>query len=116
MTTTTPPPAGLAAGGRSLWTQVTTEHDLDPAQTVLLTEACRLKDRCDRLDALDRGHTDTLATVPGIILAAEAPDELATRTANTLKQLLAALRLPDNHGRRPGRRPPRGAYRPRGVG
>lgn len=38
----------------------------------------------------------------------------ANRTADTMKQLLAALRLPDLvTGRRPRRRPPRGVYRPR---
>ena len=40
----------------------------------------------------------------------------ANSTANLLKQLLAALRLPDERGERPQFRGPRGSYAPKGSG
>jgi hypothetical protein len=116
-------PTGLGAGGRSLWREVTEAHDLDAAQRVQLLEACRAKDRLDKLDALLRGEVDawvdletdrddtTRVVVDGALSAANA-------TANLLKQLLAALRLPDGAtGKKPqARGGARGAYQPKGAG
>ena len=48
-------PVGLAAGGRKLWIDVSGEHTLDIVQEVTLLEACRSKDRLDKLDQLLRG-------------------------------------------------------------
>jgi hypothetical protein len=88
-------PETLSTGGAALWEGVTEMHDLDPAQQVMLLEACRAKDRLDRL------HREPMTA------------ELHNSTASLLKQLIAALRLPDEHGRRPQRRgSARGAYRP----
>ena len=97
----TKPPAGLSSGGRSLWKAIADAHDLEPAQLVQLEEACRAKDRCDSLAALyAEGHDDK-------ILAS------ANATANLMKQLLAALRLPDPQtGKKPQYRGPRGAQKP----
>lgn len=89
------------AGGAALWDAVTAEHELDAVQRVQLVEACRIKDRCDWLDGLVRGNRDDLA------LLTKAND-----SANQMKQLLAALRLPDAAGKRPQYRGPRGAQVP----
>lgn len=98
-------PETLAEGGRSLWAAITDEHDLDAAQLVQLEEACRAKDRCDRLDVALAG------TLDGALL------KDANATANLLKQLLAALRLPDPAtGKRPQFRGPRGAQKPSVAG
>jgi hypothetical protein len=111
-------PAGLASGGRALWRSVTADHVLDAVQKVTLLEACRAKDRLDELDQVLRGDVGTWAT---LVHDAQTQDyELkvtatlanANATATLLKQLLAALRLPDKStGKRPQRRGgARGAY------
>ncbi len=54
--TVTPSPPVLDARGRRLWQQTIAQGPLSPGEVVLLEEACRLADRCDRLDALLRGQ------------------------------------------------------------
>lgn len=113
-------PTGLDVGGRALWKSITDDHELDAAQLVQLTEACRAKDRLDKLDDLLRGDVDTWATLhldpnsDGQVyeLRITAALQRANDTANLLKQLLAALRLPDAAGKRPQRRGARGAQAP----
>jgi hypothetical protein len=116
-------PTGLSAGGRALWADITEAHpDLDASQRVTLLEACRSKDRLDKLDELLRGDIDTWATLAvdvnsdGQIFELRMTQALAqaNATANLLKQLLAALRLPDVvSGKRPQQRGgARGAYSP----
>lgn len=118
-----PAPKGLGPGGRALWRAVAKAHALDAMQLAQLTEACRMKDRCDKLDTLLRGDVDTWAAlVPlddsGTEYRLQVAGALAkaNETATTMKQLLAALRLPDKvTGKRPQRRGPRGAYQPSGL-
>lgn len=125
MTNPAPPrparaPQGLGAGGRALWRAVAGEHVLDGVQLAQLTEACRQKDRLDKLDELLRGDVDAWMTlVPVDLEGTEFRLQIsgalskANETANTMKQLLAALRLPDDvSGKRPQRRGPRGAQKP----
>lgn len=104
-----------------MWRDITGEHDLDPAQQVQLLEACRAKDRLDRLDDLLRGDVDTWVKLvvdagsDGQVLELRLTQALtqANATANLMKQLLAALRLPDEAtGKRPQYRGPRGAQKP----
>lgn len=117
---TVPTPTGLAAGGRALWREVCKDHpDLDITQKVQLTEACRAKDRLDKLDDLLRGDVDVWTRLThgtqtdDYELKIDAALTQANATANLMKQLLAALRLPDEAtGRRPQRRGPRGAQAP----
>jgi len=114
-------PPGLAAGGRGLWRKVVELHSLDVTQEVQLLEACRAKDRLDKLDQLLRGDVDTWSKLvvdvqsDGQVLELRLTQALvqANSTANVLKQLLAALRLPDElTGKRPQYRGPRGAQKP----
>lgn len=111
-------PEGLGHGGRALWDGITDAHELDAVQAAQLTEACRMKDRLDKLDALLSGDVDSWVKVvtnhdgAPISLRIDAAAKLANETANTMKQLLAALRLPDAAGERPQRRGPRGAQKP----
>lgn len=113
-------PPGLGTGGRELWRAIANGQDLDAAQKVQLLEACRLKDRLDKLDALLRGDVDTWARVVfkestgEWALNIDSAATLANQTANLLKQMLAALRLPDAAtGKKPQVRSARGAYKPR---
>lgn len=77
-----------------------------------------MKDRCDKLDAVLRGDVSTwteIVTSEGVPVSLQVSGALskANETANTMKQLLAALRLPDlASGRRPQARGPRGAQKP----
>lgn len=116
-----PAPKGLGPGGRALWRAIAAVHDLDGMQRVQLTEACRMKDRCDKLDEVLRGDADTWMKLvvdlqsDGDIYELRITNALskANETANSMKQLLAALRLPDAEtGKRPQQRPPRGAQKP----
>lgn len=115
------PPTGLGSAGRALWRAIAKEHELDARQRVQLEEACRAKDRLDKLDAVLRGDADTwmhLAVDPqsnGTVYELRITNALskANDTANLLKQLLAALRLPDaDTGKRPQQRGPRGVQQP----
>lgn len=111
-------PRGLDARGRRLWREVVDRLDgeLDPAQRELLVEACRMADRLDRLDAQLRGGDWLRLDVDEggeLVVRVDAALAAASRDANVLKQLLTALRLPDEQtGKRPQYRGPRGAQRP----
>jgi ABC-type Na+ efflux pump permease subunit len=109
----------FASGGMALWDAITEEHVLDATQLVQLEEACRAKDRLDKLDALLRGDVETWAAVmhnartEDYELKIDAALTQANATANLMKQLLAALRLPDSQtGKKPQYRGPRGAQAP----
>ena len=102
-----------------MWDGITSSHDLDAAQLVQLTEACRAKDRLDKLDQLLRGDVEVWSRLvhslrsEDYVLRIDAALAQANATANTMKQLLAAMRLPDGAtGKRPQYRGPRGAQRP----
>ena len=121
MTASQRPPAGLGSGGRALWRAVTDDHaDLDAPQRVTLEEACRAKDRLDKLDEILRGDVDTWANLVHDLrtedyeLKIDGALSQANATANLMKQLLAALRLPDvSSGKRPQHRGgARGSYTP----
>jgi hypothetical protein len=47
---TTRTPAGLGPSGRALWRQVHAAYGLNPAETLMLTELCRVADRLDRIE------------------------------------------------------------------
>ena len=83
--------------GQRLHDDITEAHDLDPAQRILLEEACRIADRLDSLDARIASGDDAALTE-------------ARQQQNVMKQLLVSLRLPDAAGKRPQLRSARGAY------
>ena len=101
-------PANLAKGGRALWDAIADAHDLDAGQLVQLEEACRAKDRCDALDRTVR-TLEAEGDLKDYLSAVAA----ANASANQMKQLIAALRLPDPQtGKKPQFRGPRGAQKP----
>lgn len=110
-------PAKLGAGGRQLWTDIAEAYELDAVQLVQLLEACRTKDRLDRLDAILRGQDRAWMTLEvgdaELTIKMDSALGAANSTANLLKQLLAALRLPEEStGKRPQYRGARGAQKP----
>ncbi|UDY22394.1 hypothetical protein [Nocardioides sp. Kera G14] len=98
-------PTGLQDGGTALWREVTSKNDLSAAELAILTEACRAKDRCDWL------ASETPRQIAGLELRIDDISKVHNATADGLKKLIGALRLPDRFGRRPQRRgTPRGTY------
>ena len=121
------PPRALRAGGTALWRQICEAYDdLDPMQLVQLTEACRAKDRLDEFDSIIHGkgvldlmrfrlHESWGEEGDRTVLVEVKFDNViatANATANLMKQLLAAMRLPDASGKRPQFRGPRGTQQP----
>jgi hypothetical protein len=121
-------PDGLGDRGRKLWADITELHELDPVQAVTLVEACRTADRLEQLDQIIAGkgvlrllhfrhmverdsddERHLVMTVDGVLSEVR-------QQQTVLKQLLAALRLPDGvSGKRPQQRGgARGAYTPGG--
>ena len=127
--TPVPPPESLEAGGRALWHGIADSFELMPEQLVQLEEACRAKDRLDEFDSIIHGkgvlnlmkfrlsqgleHHDGTEDDPLVVeVKFDNVISQSNATANLLKQLLAALRLPDEEGRRPQYRGARGAQAP----
>jgi hypothetical protein len=106
-----------------LWDAITEAHALDAPQLVQLEEACRAKDRLDQLDRVLRAEVSCwseIITDPDgtpVSLRIDTALDKANTTANLMKQLLAALRLPDPQtGAKPQFRGPRGAVAPQQPG
>lgn len=123
-----PAPDSLSEGGRRLWESICEVHDLDAVQLVQLEEACRTKDRLDELDSIihgkgvlelmqfrrmDQGASGSEDEPLVIQVKFDNVITTANTTANLMKQLLAALRLPDvATGKKPQYRGARGAQKP----
>lgn len=89
-------PAGLLRRGRELWAALAPERRLDPGALVLLAEACRAADRCERLDAILRGRNkDWLVLIDSnggpIKVRMDGALREARQQQLALKQLLAQL-------------------------
>lgn len=102
MTKIPPPPPGLRASGRALWTSIVDRHDLAVHESLVLVEACRIADRCDALnDAINK----TKGIDKGLLVEAR-------HQQITLTRLIASLRIPEpgQTGKKPQRNRPRGTY------
>ena len=123
-------PKGLGTRGKRLWRDIVEAHELDPQQRVLLEEACRTVDRLDMLEGKLSGREDAWVHLRTrvedmvddgqdrsvtIDLVIDGALSEARQQQNILKQLLAAMRLPDQvSGARPQQRGgARGAYAPK---
>ena len=91
----------MGANGKALWHAVTEHLDLDQHEIALLGEACRVRDRLDRLDAAIRKDGELLPDRRPHPALAESRQQ-----AITLTRLIASLRLPEDleTGQRPQRR------------
>ncbi|WP_156382969.1 MULTISPECIES: hypothetical protein [unclassified Rhodococcus (in: high G+C Gram-positive bacteria)] len=91
------PPPDLGERAAGLWKHYSAKSGFDAPRAVLLTEACRLVDRGDKLDAVLAGDGETwmalvhdLRTESYELRIDNAAVE-ARQTSNTLRQIIAAL-------------------------
>lgn len=93
-------PAGLEIGGLELWDSVHRAKQLNPGETVVLEEACRIKDRCDLFASLLNGDEYQWAKLRDIsdsnrtVLMIDGAVTEARLHAGELRQLIEKLRLP----------------------
>lgn len=103
-------PTDLGPGGRAMWDELLPKVETSDGQIILL-EACRSKDRLDKLDAILRGDVGEWASVKfdhndePVELVIDKAATVAVSTQNMMKQLIAVLRLPDAKGVPTGRAP-----------
>jgi hypothetical protein len=89
-------PRGLKAGGRRLWSSVTTEFEVDESAAAVLAEACHTVDLLSGLRA-------KLAETPAVIDSAQGPrmHPLVVEVRQqrlALAKLVASLGLPKDLG------------------
>lgn len=90
-------PIGLTPKGRKFWHDVTSEHQLRVDELRILEDACREIDLIARLDAELRKKGSTLVVNGSMGQPVANPLVAEVRQhRNTLKGLLASLKLPDD--------------------
>lgn len=96
--------------GAALWDELTDLVEFDVHELALLTEACRVRDRLDDLDAVIRDEGVTLVSPQGVKAHPALVESRAQEVVFT--RLLASLRIPDEGATlRPQRRgSARGSY------
>ncbi len=113
-----PPPGGLKAAGRVLWSSVMDGWEIDPWERLLLLQACRCVDRLDALAEIAGASTAVTTNSKGDQAPHPAIVE-ARQQSIVLTRLLASMRLPvgdEDDLTRPQRRgSARGAYAARRV-
>lgn len=109
------PPVGLDERGSHLWVSLHEAQVFSPVERELVLEACRVADRLERLEDICSSVDPVVETDKGGLITHPAFAE-SRQQQNLLKQLIAALRLPDEaSGKRPQQRGgARGAYKPSG--
>lgn len=112
---TKPPtaPAGLRKSGRALWRAVMVEFELSEHEHLLLLNACRTADLCDRLEVTLTDDGPMAESSQGIRVHPAAAELRQQRI--TLARLLAALNVPTGEEVSPPVRRPRGVYGIKGT-
>lgn len=106
-------PAGLGSTGTSIWIALVEFAELEPWETAMLHEACRVADRLDQLAAAQQGSGLTATNNKGDEVASPYLVEARLQAA-VYTRLIASLRIPDSEGSQPQRRgAARGNYGPR---
>lgn len=110
-------PEGLGERGARLWVSLMEQDpDMSDPMRELALECCRVADVLERYNAECEDAELSVVNEKGNILTNPLFAERRQQQQN-LKQLVAALRLPDETtGKRPQRRGPRGAYTASGKG
>lgn len=90
-------PAGLAAAGRRLWSDITSEFDLRADELRVLEAACRTLDDLGKVDAeLATAPVTTTGSMGQEVVNPLYPAALATR--RQFAALVKQLNLPDDDG------------------
>jgi len=109
------PPSGLRKSGRALWRAVQSDFELDEHESATLTQACRLTDLCDELQAVIDAEGLMSTTSQG---ARVHPAAVELRQQSiALARLMTALRIPagEDDGRTQRRPGVRGVYGIKGA-
>lgn len=87
-------PAGLKAGGRRVWDDLTSRYGFDAHEIAVLTEIVRTVDLLDALDAVVRREGPLVTDAKG---CRAHPAVVEARQARlTLAKLISALALPED--------------------
>jgi hypothetical protein len=106
----------LDTRGTKLWESIHLQHPaMSEAERELVVEACRIADRLERLDYICRMESPVIESRTGPIAHPALAE--ARQQQNLLKQIIAALRIPDaKTGDRAQHRSARGVQQPKGAG
>lgn len=85
-------PAFLQAAGRRLWDAVTAELDLSPSAKVILTEACRMTDRCEKMAAVLANKRTFWFEVDGLDAVEDGVQVVVNSMISESRQLTSAIR------------------------
>lgn len=86
------PPTGLRRSGRALWRAVQSDFELDEHEAATLTQACRITDLCDDLQATLDAEGVMSESSQGMRVHPAAIE--LRQQGIALARLLAALRIP----------------------
>jgi hypothetical protein len=96
--------------GAALAASVAGSFQLEHHERVILAQACEVLDLVTSLQEVVAREGPLVTTAAGDVRVHPAAVELRLERL-VLARLLAALRVPDEAGKRPQERPPRGPYR-----
>ena len=104
------PPDGLQESGRALWRAVLDDYELDTHELSMLTQAARLADLCDTLQATIDAEGIMATSSQGSRVHPAAVE--LRQTSIALARMLTALRIPqgEDDGRTQRRPGVRGVY------
>lgn len=90
-------PKRLGPRGKALWLALTEDEEPDASRALLISEACRMADRLDRLNAILSGDVDVWARIPlpkyetELVLKIDSAATEARQTTSALRQVLNQL-------------------------
>lgn len=94
-------PANLGPGGKAMWQDLTKGREYDAAWAALIEEACRMKDRLDKMHRLISGDISSWARIEQpdnaegryLLLIFDDAVAEARQQANALRQIITSLKL-----------------------
>lgn len=85
-------PAFLQSAGRKLWDDVMKEFELSPSARVVLAEACRMTDRCEKMSAVLANKGTFWFEVDGLDQVDDGVPVIVNNMISESRQLTGAIR------------------------